>query len=336
MKKKDIIQTPAAYIVSTGTVVGSQEKKGPLGSYFGLCDTRDDTFGKPSFEKAESEMQRMALSAAMNKSSLSDSDIDFIFAGDLVNQCISSNYGLADFDVSFFGIYGACSTFAEGMLLSSIFSSFAKKNCAAVTSSHNCTAERQFRFPLEYGAQRTPTSQWTVTGAGAVIISASPKGSDDIRVSDVLGGKVIDAGITDVNNMGAAMAPAAADTIERYLRESGRAPESFDYIVTGDLGFEGSSILKELLNEKGIDIASRHTDCGMEIYDRKKQDMHSGGSGCGCSAAVMTAYYLKRMRNGEIGDMLFIGTGAMMNAMSLQQGNSIPAVAHLVHIVKGR
>lgn len=331
-----ILKTSGAYIVSAASVVGSQEKKGPLGEFFDLCDTKDDTFGKDSFEKAESEMQRLALRCAMDKKSLSDGDIEYIFAGDLINQCISSNYGLADFDVSFFGIYGACSTFAEGMILSSVFSTFAKKNCAAVTSSHNCTAERQFRFPLEYGAQRTPTAQWTVTGAGSVIISPSPEGSADVRVSDVLAGKVVDAGITDVNNMGAAMAPAAADTIERYLEESGRAVESFDYIITGDLGFEGSSILKELLLEKGIDISSRHTDCGMEIYDVKKQDMHAGGSGCGCSAVVMASYYLSRMKKGEIGDMLFIGTGAMMNAMSLQQGNSIPAIAHLVHIVKGK
>lgn len=331
-----IIKTSGAYIISSASVVGSQEKKGPLGECFDLCDTKDDSFGKDSFEKSESEMQRLALKCAMDKKELADSDIGFIFAGDLINQCISSNYGLADFDVSFFGIYGACSTFAEGMILSSVLSSFAEKNCAAVTSSHNCTAERQFRFPLEYGAQRTPTAQWTVTGAGAVIISPSPKGSDDVRVADVLAGKVVDAGITDVNNMGAAMAPAAADTIERYLKESGRAPESFDYIITGDLGFEGSSILKELLLEKGIDISSRHTDCGMEIYDRKKQDMHAGGSGCGCSAVVMASYYLSRMKKGEIGDMLFLGTGAMMNAMSLQQGNSIPAIAHLVHIVKGK
>ncbi len=331
-----IIKTFGAYIISSASVVGSQEKKGPLGTYFDLCDTKDDTFGKESFEKAESEMQRLALKCAMDKNSMSDKDIEFIFAGDLINQCISSGYGLADFDVSFFGIYGACSTFAEGMILSSVLSSFAKKNCAAVTSSHNCTAERQFRFPLEYGAQRTPTAQWTVTGAGSVIISPSPKGSCDVRVSDVLAGKVVDAGITDVNNMGAAMAPAAADTIERYLKESGREAESFDYIITGDLGFEGSSILKELLLKKGIDISSRHTDCGMEIYDVKKQDMHAGGSGCGCSAVVMASYYLSRMKKGEIGDMLFLGTGAMMNAMSLQQGNSIPAIAHLVHIVKGK
>ncbi len=332
----DIIRTENAYVLSTASVVGSQEKLGPLGECFDLCDTKDDTFGKDSFEKAEGEMQRLALKCAMDKLSLSDGDVGQIFAGDLVNQCISSGYGLADFDIPFMGIYGACSTFAEGVLLSSAFSSLAKKSCAAVTSSHNCTAERQFRFPLEYGAQRTPTSQWTVTGAGALIMSPDAEKSMGINVSEVLSGKVLDAGITDVNNMGAAMAPAAADTLLRYFKESGRAPESFDYIVTGDLGFEGSSILLELMKEKGVDISSRHTDCGMEIYDRKEQDMHAGGSGCGCSAVVMASYFLPRMKKGEINDMLFVGTGAMMNSMSLQQGLSIPAIGHLVRFEKVR
>lgn len=332
----DIIRTEKAYVLSSASVVGFQEKMGPLGECFDLCDTKDDTFGKDSFEKSEGEMQRLALKCAMDKLSLSDGDVGQIFAGDLINQCISSGYGLADFDIPFMGIYGACSTFAEGILLSSVFSSFAEKTCAAVTSSHNCTAERQFRFPLEYGAQRTPTSQWTVTGAGALIISPDAEKSMGIRVAECLPGKVLDAGITDVNNMGAAMAPAAADTILRYLKESGREPESFDYIVTGDLGFEGSSILLELMNEKGIDISSRHTDCGMEIYDRKEQDMHAGGSGCGCSAVVMASYFLPRMKKGEINDMLFVGTGAMMNSMSLQQGLSIPAIGHLVRFEKVR
>ncbi len=330
----DIIRTEKAYVLSTASVVGSQEKKGPLGECFDLCDTKDDTFGKDSFEKSEAEMQRLALRCAMDKLSFGDADVNQIFAGDLVNQCISSGYGLADFDIPFMGIYGACSTFAEGVLLSSVFSSFAEKACAAVTSSHNCTAERQFRFPLEYGAQRTPTSQWTVTGSGAVIISNRPQKCMGIRVSEVLSGKVVDAGITDVNNMGAAMAPAAADTLIRYFKESGKEPESFDYIVTGDLGFEGSSILLELMKKKGIDISSRHTDCGMEIYNRKEQDMHAGGSGCGCSAVVMASYFLPRMKKGDVKDMIFVGTGAMMNSMSLQQGLAIPSIGHLVRFQK--
>lgn len=333
----DIIKTPRSYVISAATVVGSREKKGPLGDCFDLCDIGDDTFGKPSWEMAEGEMQRLALKCAMDKLNFEDRDVDQIFAGDLINQCIGSGYGLSDFDISFMGVYGACSTFAESILLSSVFSSFAEKICAAVTSSHNCTAERQFRFPLEYGAQRTPTAQWTVTGAGAMIISPAPKetvGIGGIRVTEALAGKVLDAGINDVNNMGAAMAPAAAETLERYFRESKSCPENFDYIVTGDLGFEGSAILLELLKKKGLDVSSNHTDCGMEIYHREKQDVHSGGSGCGCSAAVIPSYFLGRMEKGEIENMLFVGTGAMMNTMSLQQGQSIPCIAHLVRFEK--
>lgn len=334
--KMDIIKTPNSYITSTASVVGSEERKGPLGGCFDLCDSKDDTFGKDTWEKAESEMQRLALSCAMKKGGFKDSDMGLIVAGDLINQCISSNYGLADFDVPYLGVYGACSTCAESIALSAIYSSFAKKRCGAVTSSHNCSAERQFRFPVEYGGIRTPTSQWTVTGAGAFIVENIMHPSKMVaKIEDIMFGKVLDMGINDVNNMGAAMAPAAADTIFRYLSQSGRAVESFDYIITGDLGLEGSAILKEILLSNGVDISPRHTDCGLEIFDIKKQDMHSGGSGCGCSAVVMASYFLDRMRKGEINDMLFVGTGALMNAMSLQQGNSIPGIAHLVHFVKG-
>ena len=330
--KKEIIKT-SAYITAAASVVGSQEVKGPLGKLFDLYDSKDDTFGMDTWEKTESEMQRLALSSAMKKRGISDRELDVIFAGDLVNQCISSSYGLSEFDVPFLGLFGACSTAAESMMLSAVFSTFAEKRCAAVTSSHNCTAERQFRFPIEYGGVRTPTAQWTVTGAGAFIIENKKASVENIpEIREILPGKIIDFGITDVNNMGAAMAPAAADTIYRYFKESGREPESFDYIVTGDLGLEGSSILKELLLERGLDISSRHTDCGLEIYDIEQQDMHAGGSGCGCSAVVMASYFLERIKKGEISDMLFIGTGALMNAMSLQQGQSIPAIAHLVRI----
>lgn len=332
----DIIKTKDAYITCAASVAGSQEKLGPLGELFDICENGDDTFGKDTWEKSESEMQRLALKCALEKRKIPESELDIITAGDLINQCISSSYGLADFDVPYLGLYGACSTCAESLLMSAVFSSFAKKRCAAVTSSHNCSAERQFRFPIEYGSVRTPTSQWTVTGSAAFIVESADKApAGSPAIADIMIGKTIDMGISDVNNMGAAMAPAAADTIYRYLDESGRKPESFDYIVTGDLGLEGSSILKELLLKKGVDISSRHTDCGLEIYDIEKQDMHSGGSGCGCSAVVMASYFLERIKKREIKDMLFIGTGALMNAMSLQQGNSIPGIGHLVHITKG-
>lgn len=330
----DIIKTDSAYITASSSVVGSLEKAGPLGEYFDIWDEKDDTFGKDSWEKSESEMQRLALKCSMEKAALSEGELDVIFAGDLINQCISSGYGLVDFDVPFLGIYGACSTCAEGLLLSSVFSSYTKKRCAAVTSSHNCSAERQFRFPVEYGSQRTPTSQWTVTGAASFIVSPKNDRGERVKIIDVMAGKSIDAGITDVNNMGAAMAPAAADTIQRYLTESKRDAESFDCIVTGDLGLEGSSILLEIMKKKGFDISSKHRDCGVEIYDIEKQDMHAGGSGCGCSGVTVASYFTDKLKKGEMSDILFVGTGALMNAMSLQQGNSIPGIGHLVHMVR--
>lgn len=331
----NIIKTEKAYISSFASVVGSLESKGPLGTLFDIAKDGDDRFGKETWEKSEAEMQRLALTTALDKASLCDTDIDLMLAGDLINQCISSANGLIDFDIPFLGVFGACSTCAESILLSSVFSSFAEKCCAAVTSSHNCSVERQFRFPVEYASLRTPTSQWTVTGAGAYIIS--PKNTANApAVTEVLAGKCIDGGITDACNMGAAMAPACADTVERYFEESALTPDSFDYIVTGDLGKEGSSILNELLAKSGIDISKNHRDCGTDIYSLDAQDVHSGGSGCGCSASVIAAKYLSKVAKGEISDMLFIGTGALMNTMSVQQGNSIPGVAHLVRITKTR
>lgn len=325
----DIIKTNGAAILSFASVGGTLERKGPLGDMFDITDSKDDTFGKETWEKSEAEMQRLALAKALEKAGINDTQVNLLFAGDLINQCISSSNGLIDFDIPFLGIFGACSTCAESILLSAVFSSYAKKICAAVTSSHNCSAERQFRFPVEYGSLRTPTSQWTVTGAGAFIIS--PKNTKTrISISEVMAGRSIDGGICDANNMGAAMAPACADTISRYFAESPLKPGAFDRIVTGDLGKEGSEILLDLLLKNGIDISANHRDCGTEIYDLTAQDMHSGGSGCGCSASVISAYYLEKMHRGEISDMLFIGTGALMNPMSVQQGNSIPGVAHLI------
>ncbi len=327
----NIIKTDGAYILSFASVAGALETKGPLGYCFDICGEGDDRFGKDTWEKSESEMQRLALECALKKASLTDRDIDLMFAGDLINQCISSANGLIDFDIPFLGVFGACSTCAESMLMSAVFSAFAKKHCAAVTSSHNCSAERQFRFPVEYGSLRTPTSQWTVTGAGAYIVSPR-KESAVSAIREVLAGRCVDGGITDSCNMGAAMAPACADTLLRYFKETSLSPDYFDVIVTGDLGAEGSSILWELLLEEGIDISENHRDCGTDIYDLESQDVHSGGSGCGCSASVIGANYLERIKSGKISDMLFVGTGALMNTMSVQQGNSIPGVAHLVRI----
>lgn len=316
-------------ILSSASAVGKKEWEGALGECFDIHD-KTDKFGKNTWEKSESEMQRLCFNLALSKLGASEKKLDAIFAGDLLNQCVGSSYGLVDFDVPYFGLYGACSTAAEGIMLSAICVSggFMQK-CAAVTSSHNSSAERQYRTPLEYGSQRAPTAQWTVTGAGAFVIG-SGKGKADI--TEAMAGIVVDKGITDAANMGAAMAPAALDTLLRYFGTSGLSPEDFDMILTGDLGFEGSSILCELARSEGLDLSSRHNDCGMMIYDRERQDMHSGGSGCGCSAVVLASYILPKLESGKLNDILFVGTGAMMSPSSIQQGQSIPSVAHLVRL----
>lgn len=315
-------------ICSSYSVVGHLEHEGPLGECFDEY-SKDDKFGKESWEKAESEMQRRALSGALKKSGFIDTELDVLLAGDLLNQCVGSNYALSNFDTGFLGLYGACSTCAEGLLIGScLYAGGIIDSCAAVTSSHYCSSERQFRFPLEYGGQRTPTAQWTTTGAGAFVLCN--KGGAEI--TEVLVGKVIDKGISDINNMGAAMAPAAVNTLKRYFLESGCKPDEFDLIITGDLGYEGSEILKELLYYDGIDIRKNHIDCGLMVFDREKQDVHAGGSGCGCSAIVMASDIVPNLNKGVINKVLFLGTGALMSPMTLSQGGTIPAVAHLVRI----
>lgn len=310
------------------TVVGKKEMDGPLSSCFDKFDDTD-TFGMDTWEQSESEMQRIALNTALDKANLKIQDVDAIFAGDLINQCTSSGYGLANFDAQFFGLFGACSTIAESMILASMLVDSGKySRTAAVTSSHNCSAERQFRFPLEYGGQRTPTAQWTVTGAAAVIIEEK---GDAPYITEVLPGRVCDKGISDNANMGAAMAPAAADTLFRYFTESGKSPEDFSAIFTGDLGFEGAGILVDFLRVEGYDISRVYNDCGLMIYDRDRQDVHAGGSGCGCSATVFAGYILPKLMSGEYKDVLFMATGAMMNTASIQQGLTIPGIAHLLH-----
>lgn len=319
------------YLTDAATVVGHEEKAGPLGAYFDLHDPKDDTFGTPTWEMAESEMQRLAVNTLLGRAKLHEGDIRAIFAGDLLNQCTGSGYGLLSFDIPFFGLYGACSTAAEGLALAALLCSFYGGRYVTVSSSHFCAAERQFRFPMEYGGQRPPTAQWTVTGAAAFLLSDTPT-TGAVRIADVMPGITVDRGITDANNMGAAMAPAALSTIVRYLRETRRTPASFDRILTGDLGAEGTKILLELARAEGIDLAPVHADCGNLIYDAKATDKHAGGSGCGCSAVTLGGYILSEMRRGALSDVLFIGTGALLSPMSVKQGQSIPGVAHLVHI----
>ena len=326
--QRKILKFQHAAIVSSASVVGKYEYEGPLGDCFDLHDATEK-FGMKTWEKAESEMQRLAFNTALAKASASERRVGALFAGDLLNQCVGSAYGLLDFDIPYFGLYGACSTAAEGLLLAAATVSAGYfETAGAVTSSHYCSAERQYRTPLEYGSQRSPTAQWTVTGSGAFLV----RGEGAIRITEGLPGIVVEKGINDASNMGAAMAPAAADTILRYFRLSGRSPEEFDLIVTGDLGWEGGDILCDLLLAEGLDIASRYNDCGMMIYNREGQDMHSGGSGCGCSAVVLASHLCPRLMRGDLRSILFLGTGAMMSPSSIQQGEAIPAVAHLLRI----
>lgn len=331
--RNSIIKLNSA-IVSSAAVVGKKEHEGPLGNLFDMHD-EDDTFGQKTWEKAEAEMQHLAANLALKKCGLTEKDIDVAFAGDLINQCTSSAYGLLEYNVPFFGLYGACSTAIEGLMLSSIMTSFGVYDrCLSATSSHNCSAERQFRTPLEYGAQRAPTAQWTVTGAGAFITenADSENAAGKARVVEALPGISVEKGIRDAGNMGAAMAPAALDTLMRYFSESGTVPRDFDVIATGDLGYEGNSILKELLHAEGIDEKKRLNDCGMMIFSRETQDTHAGGSGCGCSAVVLSSYFLPKLESGEIKDMLILGTGALMSPDSIKQGLGIPGIAHLIHL----
>ena len=311
------------------SVCGKKESEGPLAKYFDK--TFDDTtLGESSWEKAESKLQNEAVNIALQKSKLTASDIDFIFAGDLLNQCISSTFGLRELQIPFLGQYGACSTMAQTLILSSIMvEAGMAKHCLAVTSSHFCSAERQFRFPLEYGGQRTPTAQWTVTGSGAIVVGNS---GNSPYISAVTVGRIKDLGIKDANNMGAAMAPAAAQTISDFFSDTGTSPKDYDLILTGDLGKVGSTLLYELLEKDGIDIRSNHNDCGLMIYHKNKQDVHAGGSGCGCSASVLCSFILSKMKNAELNNVLFIATGALMSPTSSQQGESIPSVAHLVNL----
>lgn len=316
-------------IESFASVVGKKEGEGPLGKYFDEI-IEDSHFGKETWEQAESRFQLEAVSLAIKKVGLTKEDIHLICSGDLINQCIGSTYGLRELGIPYLGIYGACSTMAEGIIISSLITeSGAAMRSAAVTSSHFSTAERQFRFPLSYGGQRTPTSQWTCTASGAVIIS---KNNGQAEICGGCIGKIADMGINDINNMGSAMAPAAAETIRRYLESTSTSPADYDFIVTGDLGLVGSTLLKEILLKQNIDISSVHKDCGKLIFDSDDKDTHCGGSGCGCSASVLCGYFLPMLERGEIKNMLFTATGALMSPLSLQQGDSIPTIAHLVHI----
>lgn len=324
-----------AAILASGTVVGGKEHDGPLGDRFDLHDPTA-LFGQKTWEGAESESQRLALRLALARADKRETDVDVLLAGDLLNQCVGSAYGLLSYDIPYLGLYGACSTIAEGLLLAAaaISGDFAR-TAGVVTSSHYCSAERQYRTPLEYGAQRAPTAQWTVTGAGAYLLGHTDHAPTAVRITGGMVGKARDYGIRDAANMGAAMAPAAADTLLRWLDATGDPITAWDRIVTGDLGFEGGELFCSLTERYGVSVRDRYADCGQLIYQREEQDVHAGGSGCGCAGVVLGAYLLPLLREGKLGRCLLLATGAMMNPDSLKQGESIPAIAHLVELQGG-
>lgn len=315
-------------ILSFSAVVGKKEGEGPLGKYFDEIEP-DAHFGQESWEKAESENLRRSVAHTLKKGSFSAQDIDFVISGDLLNQCISSGYALRALGIPFFGVYGACSTMAESMVLGSMMISggFAKKVLCA-TSSNFCSAEKQFRTPLEYGGQRTPNAQWTVTGSGSVVLGEGGK----VFVDSVTCGRIVDMGVCDVTNMGAAMAPAFVDSVLRHLKATGETISDYDLILSGDLGLVGKSIAIDLFEREGIILGSRYNDCGAMIFDKNTQDTHSGGSGCGCAASVLCGYILPAMERGEIKKVLFGATGALMSPTSTMQGESIPSISHIVSL----
>jgi len=316
-------------IVNTASIVGPKEAEGPLSQYFDEL-LKDEFWGEDTWEKAESKIIKETVNKLLYKSDIKNEDIDYLFAGDLLNQCISSSFGLRETKIPFFGLYGACSTMVEGMSLGSIIidGGFAD-NVIATTSSHFCSAEKQFRFPLELGTQRPPSAQWTVTGAGACLLSSNGNGP---YITHVTTGKIIDMGIKDGNNMGAAMAPAACDTLETHFKDTGRTPNYYDLIISGDLGYVGREIVIDLLNTRGIDVSKNFTDCGVLIFDKETQDTHSGGSGCGCCASVFSGYLFNKLQHKEYTKILLMATGALMNSTTSQQGESIPGIAHAISI----
>lgn len=341
MKKvgKTYIFESAPLIIGSAGVAGKKEGEGPLGDDFDMI-FEDTTMGQDSFELAESAMLHDAIIRALASANISPNDVDFVMTGDLLDQCTGSCFALKDLEMPFIGMYGACSTMALTLCNSAMLVSAGANICVAGASSHFASSERQFRYPLEYGGQRPPTAQWTVTGAGCAVVqnqeNIAPENLQNaVKISAVHIGTITDLGIKDANNMGAAMAPAAARTIADFLNDTHTKPEDYDLILTGDLGFTGSKLLYELLQENsGIDIKTRHKDCGTMIFDLEEQDVNSGGSGCGCSASVVCSHIMKNIKNGTLKKVLFVATGALMSPTSTKQGRSIPGIAHAVLLEK--
>lgn len=327
IKGKTVFFDKPPVITGSAGVVGKKEGEGPLAEDFDEI-FEDTSMAQQSYELAESAMLNAAVTKSLNNSQKSSSDVSFILSGDLLDQCMGSAFGIKDLDIASIGLFGACSTMALSLAVGSMLVDSGANCVVCATSSHFCSSERQYRFPLEYGGQRPPTSQWTVTGAGSAVVE---KNGNGIKIKSAHIGTITDLGITDANNMGAAMAPAAARTISDFFKDTNTSAEDYDLVLTGDLGYTGSELLYELLEqEKGIDLRAYHNDCGMMIYDLKKQDVNSGGSGCGCSASVLCSHIFKNMKKGALKKVLFVATGALMSPTANKQGNSILGIAHAV------
>lgn len=327
--KQSLQFAEAPYIISSASIVGKKEGEGPLGNCFDVVG-EDDKFGQNTWEEAESTLQKEAFSMAVGKAGLSVQDIRYLFSGDLLGQNIATSFGLMDYQVPLFGLYGACSTCGEALSLGAMCVAGGYADyVVSMTSSHFASAEKQFRFPLEYANQRPLSATWTVTGSGAFVLGTK---RTKTRITGITTGKIVDYGIKDSMNMGAAMAPAAADTIIAHLADFGRNADDYDKIITGDLGTVGQEILLDLTKAGGYDISSVHTDCGIEIYDAKKQGTGAGGSGCGCSAVTLSGHFLKKMEEAKWKRILFVPTGALLSTVSFNEGMTVPGIAHAVVI----
>ena len=325
---KQSIKIPVpVYIRASASIAGSKEGDGPLGDLFDMVGV-DDKFGSNTWEEAESTLQKETLQLAIGKAGLSGEDIRFLLAGDLLAQSMASSFGLASFQIPLIGLYGACSTCGLSLALAAaLIVGGMAQYVASVTSSHFASAEKEFRYPLGYGNQRPLSATWTVTGSGAFILSSLKGKKDRAVITGLTIGKIVDLGMKDSMNMGACMAPAASSLICQHFVDFGRTPEDYDQIITGDLGLVGQRVLLDMLAEKGFDLSGKHMDCGIEIYD-EKQDAHAGGSGCGCSAVVLSAMILKKLEEGEWKRVLFVPTGALLSKTSFNEGKSIPGIAH--------
>ena len=330
--KQSFVPKSAPTIVCWASTAGKKESEGPLKNTFDVINT-ETYFGEKTWEQAEKKMQQVTLTTLLNKAGLKEKDIGILFSGDLLNQCIGSSLSVCNKNIPHIGLYGACSTMAESLLMATMaVSGGYSDNVIALTSSHFASSERQYRFPLGYGGQRTPTSQWTVTGSGAVLLKSVGSGP---KVTACTIGTVTDLGVCDANNMGAAMAPAALETIKAHFRDLNTTADDYDLIVTGDLGQHGKEMLLTLARKEGLNLGGKLTDCGTLVFDLNKQDVHSGGSGCGCSAITLCGYLLDSIKNGKFNKILFCGTGALLSPTSSQQGLSIPGVCHAVVISGG-